>query len=150
LSVYDAIKDVRGIDHFKAFIDKLYSQSPKHSRALKIACHDLRLQFVKVGRVLGMRWVSSSFKRVKAVWTSLGALHSHLTNSLEDTAIDANLKSTFISLLKRLGSPEFLLNPGVMYDTLQELFMQCNELQTQLTTLSRAERLIKNTVDGEF
>ena len=44
LSVSDTIKDVRGTDHFKCFIDKLYSlynQSPKYSHALVNCCQDL-------------------------------------------------------------------------------------------------------------
>jgi hypothetical protein len=65
-------------------------------------------------------------------------MYSHFTNSLEDTTIDPNLKSTFIGLRKRLGSPEVLLDLRLMYDILQELSMLSNELQTQLTTLSRA------------
>jgi hypothetical protein len=63
-----------------------------------------------------MRWVSSSFKTVKSVRTSFGALYSHFINSLEDNTIDANLKSTFIGLRKTLGSPEFLLDLGFMFD----------------------------------
>jgi hypothetical protein len=117
LLVSDAIKDVVcEIDHFKAFMDKLYSlysQSPKHSRALKIACHDVGLQFVKVERVLGMLWVSGSFKTVKTVWTSLGALYSHFTNSLEDTTIDANLKVTIYWFAKKSWKPRILSGPRV-------------------------------------
>ena len=63
---------VRGIDHFKAFMDKfysLYSQSPKIYHALKEACHDLGVQLLTGGRVVGMWWVASTWKTVKAVWT---------------------------------------------------------------------------------
>jgi hypothetical protein len=123
-------------------MDRLYSLYSQ-SRALKIACHDIGLQFDKVGRVLEMRWMSSSFKTVKAVWTSFGALYSHFTNSLKDTTIDANLKSTFISLRKRLGSPKLLLDLGLKYVILQEICMLSSELRTQMTTLSKAKSLIK-------
>jgi len=70
LSISDTIKDVRRIDHFKCFIDKLYNlynQSPKHSRALESSCQDLKLQFNKIGRVVSTRWVSSSLRTVRAV-----------------------------------------------------------------------------------
>lgn len=71
LSVSDTIKDVRGINHFKSFLDKLYtlySQSPKNSHSLESACHELGLKFKKVGRILGMRWIASSFNTVRAIW----------------------------------------------------------------------------------
>jgi hypothetical protein len=49
LLVYDAMKDVREIDCFKAFLCSQYSlhgQGPKQFRALKIACNELALQIV--------------------------------------------------------------------------------------------------------
>ena len=87
LSVADAIKDVGGIYHFQSFLDRLYtlySQSPKNSRALQKACLELGIKFNKVGRILGMRWVSSSFNTVKAVWESYESLHCNFKTSCED------------------------------------------------------------------
>ncbi|XP_008183248.1 E3 SUMO-protein ligase KIAA1586-like [Acyrthosiphon pisum] len=149
LSVSDTIKDVRGIDHFKCFIDKLYSlynQSPKHSRALESCCQDLKLQFNKIGRVLSTRWVSSSLRTVRAVWKSFAALHSHFKNSCDDQSNDKNTIAVFIGLKKRLESPEFILGLGIMYDVLQELSMLSNELQSRTITLPKAEQSIKRTI----
>lgn len=149
LSVSDTIKDVRGIDHFKCFIDKLYSlynQSPKHSRALESCCQDLKLQFNKIGRVLSTRWVSSSLRTVRAVWKSFAALHSHFKNSCDDQSNDKNTIAVFIGLKKRLESPEFILDLGIMYDVLQELSMLSNELQSRTITLPKAEQSIKRTI----
>jgi hypothetical protein len=42
LSVSDIIKDIHGINHFRAFMEKifsLHSQPHKHSGVLKITCH---------------------------------------------------------------------------------------------------------------
>lgn len=147
LSVSDVIKDVRGINHFKSFLDKLYtiySQSPKNSRALECVCHELGLKFKKVGRVLGMRWVASSFNTVRAyrLWDSYEALYRHFKTSCEDP----NLTATFLGLKRKLESPEFLLDLGLMYDILQELSVLSTELQSRITTLPRAEHLIKRTL----
>ncbi len=74
LSVGDVRKDVGGTNRFVSFMDKLYSlysTSPKNTCALWTICSELHLQFLKIGRVLGVRWVSSSFRTVKAVWTWL-------------------------------------------------------------------------------
>jgi hypothetical protein len=47
LSVSDTIEVVSGINHFKTFMDKLYSinsQSPKNQRELQDCAHDLDVQ----------------------------------------------------------------------------------------------------------
>ncbi|UYV77289.1 hypothetical protein LAZ67_15000351 [Cordylochernes scorpioides] len=142
LSVGDTIKEVRGINHFKAFLDKLYSlysQSPKNCRALEEACHELGTRFAKVGRILGVRWISSSFRTIKTVWESYESLHHHFKSS-------TYLDSTYQGLLRRLESPEFILDLGLMYDTLQEMSMLSLELQSRTTTLQKAEHIIKRTI----
>ncbi|UYV76318.1 hypothetical protein LAZ67_14000008, partial [Cordylochernes scorpioides] len=142
LSVGDTIKEVRGINHFKAFMDKLYSlysQSPKNCRALEEACHELGTRFAKVGRILGVRWISSSFRTIKTVWESYESLHHHFKSS-------TYLDSTYQGLLRRLESPEFILDLGLMYDTLQEMSMLSLELQSRTTTLQNAEHIIKRTI----
>ncbi|UYV63152.1 hypothetical protein LAZ67_2003299 [Cordylochernes scorpioides] len=142
LSVGDTIKEVRGINHFKAFMDKLYSlysQSPKNCRALEEACHELGTRFAKVGRILGVRWISSSFRTIKTVWESYESLHHHFKSS-------TYLDSTYQGLLRRLESPEFILDLGLMYDTLQEMSMLSLELQSRTTTLQKAEHIIKRTI----
>jgi len=142
LSVGDTIKEVRGINHFKAFMDKLYSlysQSPKNCRALEEACHELGTRFAKVGRILGVRWISSSFRTIKTVWESYESLHHHFKSS-------TYLDSTYQGLLRRLESPEFILDLGLMYDTLQEMSMLSLELQSRATTLQKAEHIIKRTI----
>jgi len=49
-------------------------------------------------------------------------------------------------LKKRLESPEFISDLGIMYDLLQELSMLSNELQLRTITLSKAEQSIKRTI----
>ncbi|EZA46496.1 hypothetical protein X777_00099 [Ooceraea biroi] len=64
LSINDVRKDVGGVNRFISFMDKLYSfysMSPKNARALHEISVALGLQFNKIGRVLGIRWLSSNF-----------------------------------------------------------------------------------------
>lgn len=58
------LNDVPGIHHFKfrgeIIYGSLYSHSPKQSSALVEVCNELRVQFLKVGRDLGMQWIASA------------------------------------------------------------------------------------------
>ena len=77
LAVADAVKDVNAVNHFKHFLDciySLFSQSNKNQRELSEACQELEVRFLQIGRVLDMRWISSSLRTVRAVWTCYGAL----------------------------------------------------------------------------
>jgi len=49
-------------------------------------------------------------------------------------------------LKKRLESPEFILDLGIMYDLLQEISMLSNKLQLRRITLTKAEQSIKRTI----
>jgi hypothetical protein len=74
LAVADAIKDVSAVNHFKCFLDTIYSlfsRSNKNQRALSEACKELEVQFLHIGRILDMRWVSSSLRTVRALVTML-------------------------------------------------------------------------------
>ncbi|KAK9679701.1 hypothetical protein QE152_g39795 [Popillia japonica] len=87
LAVSDSISDVGAVNHFQIFMDKLYtlySKSPKNQRELAECASELDLELNKIGRILGTRWVSSSFKTVTAVWYSYQALHSQFKKAQED------------------------------------------------------------------
>ena len=80
LAVSDAVKSCTEINNFKAFIDSLYalySMSPKCQRELTQCADELDVMLNKIGRILDVRWVSSSFRTVRAIWQSYEALHSH-------------------------------------------------------------------------
>jgi len=81
LSVNDSVKDVTATNHFKAFLDSLYAlynRSPKNQNELKTICIELDMIFLKVGRVLDVRWVASSYRAVQAIWKIFPALYNHL------------------------------------------------------------------------
>jgi len=80
LALCDAIRDVTAVNHFKAFLDFIYSlcsQSTKNQLELRGASRELETQILReletqilqIGQVLDVRWISSSFRTVKAAWT---------------------------------------------------------------------------------
>ena len=69
LALDDAIKGISQVNHFKAFLDKLYSlyhQSNKNQAELHQVANDLGLGIQKVGRVFGPRWVACSVRSAKS------------------------------------------------------------------------------------
>ncbi|KAK5866218.1 hypothetical protein PBY51_020425 [Eleginops maclovinus] len=87
LVVSDAVDEVQAVNYFKLFLEKihnLYSQSNKNSRELLEAAQEVGSQVLKIGRVLSMRWVASSFRSVKAVWISYEAHKRHFENAAGD------------------------------------------------------------------
>src|ERR1700731_3693645 len=87
LAVHDAVSEVTAINHFKSFIDavySLYTQSTKNQRELRGVSSELETQILRIGRILDVRWVASSFMTVRAVWVSHAALAAHFKHASED------------------------------------------------------------------
>lgn len=100
LAVNDSVKDITATNHFKAFLDSLYvlyNRSPKNQSELKMICDDLDLIFLKIGRVLDVRWVASSYRAVKVIWKTFPALYNHLYNASKDTTKDKKKLNPSIS-----------------------------------------------------
>ena len=94
LGIGDAVKLVPQVNHVKSFLGKLYSifsQSPKAQRALEEYATQVHYEFVKIGRVLDVRWVASSFRGLQDVWKSYSALQKFTTDS--DTATNSKHKA---------------------------------------------------------
>ena len=124
LAVYDAVKSCTEINHFKILMDtlySLYSQSPKCQRELNECAKDLAVQLNRIGRVLDVRWVASSFRTVTAVWRSYEALYKHFTQKADDTSLDSKERSKFAGLGKKFTNPIFVKYLGLVMDALEEL-----------------------------
>lgn len=149
LAVNDAVENVTAINHFKSFIDQiysLYSQSSKNQRELMSAAKEVESQLKRIGKILTVRWVASSFRTVKAIWDSFTALHQHFITASMDMQRDGKDRSRYKGLALRLASPQFLTDLGLMYDVLHELSNLSLELQKTNTTLPDAEATIKRTI----
>jgi len=149
LAVNDSIKDIGATNHFKSFIDGLYvlyNASPKNQKELKDNCNDLDVLFLKVGRVLDVRWVASSWKAVNVVWRMFPALCKHFSEASEDTQRDSKARRKYHGLKSRLVSPEFLTDLALMCDCLQELTILSKQLQDRSTTLINSQKHINRTI----
>lgn len=69
-----------------------------------------------------------------------------MKNSSNDTTRDTKTRSIYLGLYKRLGSPEFILDLGLMYDVHKELSYLSQELQSHSITLLRADQSIKRAI----
>ncbi|XP_022182073.1 E3 SUMO-protein ligase KIAA1586-like [Myzus persicae] len=149
LAVNDTMKDLNAINHFKSFIDSLYvlyNNSPKNKNEIKEICSELDIIFLKIGRVLDIRWVASSWRAVQAVWRTFPALCKHFLSSSTDTTKDSKSRSKYLGLYNKLCSPEFLLDLSLMCDVLSELSTLSLHLQKQTITLLEADSSIKRTI----
>lgn len=120
LAVADAVKSCTEINHFKVFMDKLYcvySISNKNRQAIENCAAAIGVELQKIRNMLdtGTFWVASSFRAVSAVWTNYSALHKHFAEVCTDDRCDSKERATFAGLAKKLSSPSFLLNPGLVH-----------------------------------
>jgi hypothetical protein len=143
--VHDTLKEVNATNHFKIFMDSLYSlysQSPKNQRELKIAARELDIVVTKIERVLDTRWVASSFRAVSAVWKAYLPLCRHFELASVDESRSLTERSKYRGLLKRLHSPQFISDCALLHDTLDELSNTSQLLQSRSITLPRAHKLM--------
>ena len=80
----------------------------------------LRQQLKKIGRILDTQWVSSSFRTVSAEWNNFQLLCVHFKKASGDSQRISKDKATFLGLLRRMSSPEFIIDLALMFDTLNE------------------------------
>lgn len=149
LAVNDAIDEVGAVNHFKIFLDCLYSlyhRSSKNKRQLQNISDELHLQCSKIGRILDVRWVSSSFRTIQALFTSFSALHRHFEMCSNDCSRDSRERHKFAGLMRKLASTQFVQDMGLMYDALNELSQLSLELQANSMTVLKSDRLIKRTI----
>lgn len=119
LSVHDSLLEISGTNHFKSFMDKLYSlyhASPINRNELQASAKELEVQLLSIGRLLDTRLVASSTRTLKAVWQSYPALYAHFVSASQDTSRDTKERSCYRSLVSKLTSTEFVLNMGTMLE----------------------------------
>ena len=145
LALGDAVKSVPQVVHVKSFLGKLYSffgQSPKAQRKLEdCATHN---ELVKIGRVLDVRWVASSFWGLQAVWKNNSALHKFTTVS--DTAPNSKHKAVCGGLRIILASHEFGHNLAVMLDALEANSDLSRSLQWEKCSFEKAYSMVTRTI----
>ena len=150
LAVNDAVKNCTEINHFKMLMDKLYSifsMSPKHQRSLVACAAELSVSLRRIGRILDVRWVASSFRTVNAVWSSYEALVKYFQNCSTDTALDGKERAISVGIVKKLTGVVFVKNIATMLDALEELSEVSLKLQAADIIMPRALRHITRLTD---
>ena len=76
-------------------------------------------EIMKVGKVFGVRWVSSSGRAVNALmWTDFPALFFHFSKLAEDGSIKSNERATFKGLATKLSTIQFIEDLALIRDCL--------------------------------
>ena len=149
LGVSDAIAEISGFGHLTSFFDKIYAiyhQSPKNQHELAAVAEELCVQINKIGKVFSIRWVSSSFRTIKAILKSYTALHEHFVKASKDVNRASAVKVQFEGLDKILTSEIFVSNISALADALQEISILSESLQSENITLPRAYQLINRSI----
>ncbi|XP_038410337.1 E3 SUMO-protein ligase KIAA1586 homolog isoform X1 [Canis lupus familiaris] len=137
LSLDDSISEIKQVNHFKLFLDKIYSiyhQSNKNqNKLLETVAKDLEIEIIKIGRVMGPRWAACSLQAATAVWHAYPVLYMHFSNSHS-------------GLAKRLANINFLQDLALMIDILEEFSLLSTALQSRSTNIQKAQKLIKRTI----
>jgi hypothetical protein len=131
------------------FLDTLYSiysQSPKNQNEILEISAELNSQCMKIGKIFDIRWVSSSFRTIRAVWCSFRSLNAHFEQAMNDPSRDGRERQKFKGLKAKLGCKEFLLDLAVMYDILSELSELSLKFQKRNMTIPQADKLLKRTI----
>src|SRR6218665_3322615 len=110
----------------------------------------LGIQVLKIGRVLGVRWVASSFRTVQAIWQSYIALAAHFDKASTGKRRDSKTRAKFSGLLSRMKSKQFLCDLGLLYDVLEEISELSVQLQLRSMTLPMADQLMKRPIGNFF
>ena len=90
--------------------------------------------------------MASSYRAVSAVHQSYAALHSHFVSASTDVNRDSKVRQTSLGLAKTLASENFVLNLGLMMDSLRELANVSESLQADGVTLHRAYQVVSRTI----
>ncbi|KAJ8893726.1 hypothetical protein PR048_006326 [Dryococelus australis] len=116
----------------------IYHASPKNAIELKVCAQSFETQILKVG------WVASSYNTVAAVWQNYEAMVLHFEKAKEDRTRDKKDCAMYEGLLRKISSTEFILNLGLMCDSLQELSEVILDLQERNIDLYKAHLKVKD------
>uniref|UniRef100_A0ABM5GK37 LOW QUALITY PROTEIN: E3 SUMO-protein ligase KIAA1586 homolog n=1 Tax=Pogona vitticeps TaxID=103695 RepID=A0ABM5GK37_9SAUR len=134
----DSIKEIKQANHFKIFIDKIYTifhQSNKNQIELIKISEQLGIEIIKIGRVLGPRWAACSLRSTLAVWRAYPALYHYFSSNAKYLGMATRLKNIF-----------FLTDLALMIDILNEISLLSNALQARNTDILKAEKLVIRSI----
>uniref|UniRef100_A0A8C6VDP2 HAT C-terminal dimerisation domain-containing protein n=1 Tax=Naja naja TaxID=35670 RepID=A0A8C6VDP2_NAJNA len=138
-----SIKDIKQLNHFKIFLDKIHSifhKSCKSQNELFEKSEQLGIEIVKIGRVLGPRWALCSLRSTLSVWHAYPVLHQyfHANEKYSNMAKYEHHKETFKNI-KFVQNHQFVGLP-------QERLFQLQDTTNKLRFLHFLEDFIENVL----
>jgi hypothetical protein len=107
---------------------------------------ELESRVASIGRILGVRWVASSARTLKAVWDSYEPLYRHFELAAVDEQRDDAMRKKYKGLAMRFTCHSFILDLGLLYDALKELANLSLMLQSTTITIPQALDAINRTI----
>ena len=77
---------------------------------------------MKIGKMLDVRWVASSFSTVKAVRLNYCALHAHFVSGSSDVKLNSKERAQYTGMADKLSSTEFFIKFGTLGYTFISVF----------------------------
>ncbi|CAB4020014.1 Hypothetical predicted protein [Paramuricea clavata] len=153
LAISDAVSSVDGFYTIQTFFDNIYSvysYLSKLQRELSEISRDLDLQVKNIGKILTVRWITSSFRATKALWNDYPALYSHFRKVSEDKSIKYTDRATYQGIVKKLSTRKFVEDVAIVKHCLAQLSLLSEALQRQQTSLVEANRHLQRTLNALF
>ena len=124
LAVHDAVLITTKVSRLRMFIDFLfsyYSRSPDHCRMVYSVSETLGTEIRKIGKIVDVRWLSSSYRSIDAVYDSYPVLIDQLTLDSTNPKTTSRNKAKACGMMKRMISFGFLTEVASMQDALHVL-----------------------------
>lgn len=150
LAVHDAVKITNKVSHLRMFMDSLYahySRSPRNCRLLHVASNSLGVQFRKIGKVFDVRWLSSSYNAVNALYQSVSALTMQLEEAADDVTSLSKDRAKCSGMVKKLRSWSFLAEVILVRDVLIPLRDMSLFLQRRSASILDAKGIVETTIN---
>jgi hypothetical protein len=124
LMAHRVAEDMNHVSHLRQFMDTLYayfSQSPKNVRSLALVAAELQIVIMKIGRIFDVRWLSSSYRSINALWKSLPALCKFFQDKSIDASIPSKDRAKATGMFKKMHCWTFAFDLALLRDALELL-----------------------------
>jgi hypothetical protein len=131
LAVHDAVTTTNKISHLRIFMDTLYayySRLPCNCRLLEKISENLGTEIRKIGKIFDVRWLSSSYRTVDAVFKSLPALVEYMRQASSDCTSSTKDRANAAGMVKRIESWSFLMVIAMLRNV-RECIRSCKDSQ---------------------
>ena len=124
LLAHKVAEDINHISHVRQFIDTLYAyffQSPKNLRDLQLSAAQLQKEVLKIGRIFDVRWLSSSYRSINALWKSLPTLCKFFEDKSLDMSVASKDRAKASGMYKKMHTWQFSFDLALLRDALEIL-----------------------------